>query len=89
MNDIVALILRLAQDNPFWSYTRIQGALANLGHQVGRGTVANILNEHDMESAPERSKRISWSPFLKAHWEDLIAADFLSVEVWTWKGLVK
>jgi transposase len=36
-----------------WGYTRIQGALANLDHEVGRGTIANILREHGLEPAPE------------------------------------
>ena len=25
--------------------------------------------------------------FLKAHWKALVAADFFSVEVWSWRGL--
>ena len=29
-----------------------------------------------------------WSTFLKAHWKVLAASDFLTVEVWTAKGLV-
>ena len=43
MREISALIVRMALDNSGWGYTRIQGALANLGHKVGRGTVANLL----------------------------------------------
>ena len=65
MKDIVDMILRMAQDNPSWGYTRIKGALANLGHAVGRGTIANILKEHGIEPAPERDKHTSWSSFLK------------------------
>ena len=30
MQKISGLIVRMAQDNPGWGYTRIQGALANL-----------------------------------------------------------
>jgi transposase InsO family protein len=88
MKSIVDLILRMAHENPSWGYTRIRGALANLGHQVGRGTIANILREHDIEPAPERDRHTRWSTFLKAHWECLTATDFLSVEVDTLKGLV-
>ena len=85
---IVDLILRIAHENPSWGYTRIRGALANLGHQVGRGTIANILREHGIEPAPERDRQTRWSTFLKAHWECLTATDFLSVEVYTIKGPV-
>jgi putative transposase len=88
MKDIADLILRMAEENLSWGYTRIQGALANLGHHVGRGTIANILKEHGIEPAPERDKHTSWSTFLKAHWECLAASDFLTVEVWTLTGLV-
>jgi putative transposase len=61
---------------------------AGLGHQVGRGTIANVLREHGIEPAPERDRHARWSTFLKAHWECLTATDFLSVEVYTISGLV-
>ncbi|MHB1529503.1 MAG: hypothetical protein ACYDDA_08395 [Acidiferrobacteraceae bacterium] len=57
MNEIADLILCLTQDHPSCGYTRTQGALANLGHEVARGTIANILKEHGIEPAPERGKR--------------------------------
>lgn len=38
------LVVRMAEENPTWGYTRIQDALKNLGHQVGRSTVARILS---------------------------------------------
>jgi len=82
------LIVRMAQDNPSWGYTRIQGALANLSHKVGRGTIANTLKRNGIEPSPERSRRTPWSTFLKAHWKVLAASDFLTVEVWTGRGLV-
>ena len=78
----------MAQDNPGWGYTRIQGALANLSHKVGRGTIANVLKRNGIEPSPERNRRTPWSTFLKAHWKVLAASDFLTVEVWTAKGLV-
>ena len=88
MRHISELIVRMAQENRGWGYTRIQGALANLNHKVARGTIANVLKRNGIEPSPERSRRTSWSTFLKAHWKVLAASDFLTVEVWTAKGLV-
>jgi putative transposase len=53
--DIRALIVRMATENRDWGYTRIQGALANPHHQVGRGTIANILREHGLEPVLSRN----------------------------------
>jgi putative transposase len=63
-------------------------ALGNLSHKVGRGTIANVLKRNGIEPSPERGRRTLWSSFLKAHWKVLAASDFLSVEVWTSRGLV-
>ena len=62
MQKISALIVRMAQDNPGWGYTRIQGELANLGHRIGRGAVANVLKRSGIEPSPERSKWNSKAP---------------------------
>ena len=43
---VTDLILRMARENPTWGYDRIQGALANLGHQLSDTTVGNILKAH-------------------------------------------
>jgi hypothetical protein len=88
VREISQLIVRMAQENPRWGYTRIQGALANLKHKVGRGTIANVLKRHGIEPAPQRSKHTSWSTFLRSHWKTLAASDFFTVEVWTGRGLV-
>ena len=88
MQTIVNLVLRMALENRSWGYTRIQGAMANLGHEVGRGTIANILREYGIDPAPERDKHMPWSTFLRAHRECLVATDFLTVEVCTIRGLV-
>jgi hypothetical protein len=29
-----------------------------------------------------------WSVFLRAHWRALAAADFFTMEVWSWRGLM-
>jgi putative transposase len=42
-----------------------------------------------MEPAPQRRKAgMSWTQCLPMHWEVLAAADFFTVEVATWHGLV-
>ncbi len=88
MVEITELIVRLAKDNPRWGYTRIRGALSNLGHTVARSTIANILREHGIEPAPERGERTPWRTFLTAHWETVAATDFFTVEVVTFGRLV-
>ena len=87
--ELRALILRMAAENRTWGYTRIQGALQNLGHEIGRGTIAKILQEAGVDPAPDRQKRTTWKEFLRTHWDVLAAADFFSVEVWTVLGLVR
>ena len=42
-----------------------------------------------MEPAPEREKTGTWAEFLRTHWEVLGAADFFTVELWKWGGLVR
>ena len=75
-----------AEENPTWGYTRIQGALKNVGHRVGRSTIARILKAHGLPPVPERPT--SWQTFLRAHWDAIAGADFFTTEVWTWRGLV-
>jgi hypothetical protein len=41
--DIVEFVLRMAKENATWGYTRIRGALFNLGHEMGRNTIKRIL----------------------------------------------
>ena len=68
-------------------YTRIRGALANLGHDIARNTVKRILHDHGIEPAPERARRTPWKAFLQAHWDGLAACDLVTVEVLTLAGL--
>jgi len=85
---VTRLILRMARENPTWGYDRIQGALANLGHQISDTTVGNILRENGIEPAPERGHRTTWKTFLQAHWDSIAAVDFTTVEVWSRHGLI-
>ncbi len=78
---IVDLVLKLARENPTWGYNRIQGALANIGHEISDQTVGNILKDNGIEPTPDRKRTTSWGTFLKAHWETLAAIDFTTTEV--------
>jgi hypothetical protein len=50
--DLTALVVRMAQENRDWGYRRLQGGLANLGHECARSTIAAIL----------RRKASNWRP---------------------------
>src|SRR6202158_5616045 len=85
--EIEALVVRMAEENRDWGYGRIQGALSNLGHELARSTIAEILERHGIEPAPERIRKTTWKEFLSRHWEVFVATDFFTVEVWTRRGL--
>jgi transposase InsO family protein len=86
-DEIEQVVVQMAQENRDWGYRRIQGALSNLGHKLARSTIADILERHGIEPAPERSRKATWKEFLTQHWELIVAADFFTIEVWTAKGL--
>lgn len=89
LDRIRGLVLRMACENRTWGYKRIQGALANLGHNVCKATIKRILKSEGIEPAPERSGKTTWNEFIRNHWDSLAAADFFTVEVWTQFGLVR
>ena len=85
--EVAALVVRMAVENPQWGYTRIRGALSNLGHEIARNTVKRILQDHGIDPAPERTQRTPWKTFLQAHWDGLAACDLFTTEVLTLAGL--
>jgi transposase InsO family protein len=80
------LVVRMAEENPTWGHTRIQGARKNVGHRVGRSTIRRIPKAAGLPPVPQRPT--SWTTFLKAHRGVIAEADFFTTEVWTWRGLV-
>ena len=84
--EIRRLAVRMAEENPTSGYTRILGALKNVGHRASRSSIARILKAHGIPPVPERPT--SWQTFLHAHWGAIAGADFFTTEVWTWRGLV-
>ena len=83
--EIRRLVVRMAEEHPTWGYTRVLGALTNVGHRVSRSSIARILKAHGIPPVPERPT--SWQTFLHAHWGAIAGADFFTTEVWTRRGL--
>jgi transposase InsO family protein len=87
--EIVRLLVEMATRNTTWGYTRLRGALKNVGYVVGRNTIKRILKEQGIEPAPLRRRQYTWATFIKAHLSAITAADFFTVEVLSWAGLVR
>jgi putative transposase len=80
--EVRALILRLARENPRWGYLRIVGELKGLGMVVSASTVKKLLRDERLGPASRREGP-SWRQFLRAQAKSLIAVDFFSVDtVW-------
>jgi putative transposase len=47
------------------------------------------LKEQGIEPTPLRRRQYSWATFIKAHLSAITAADFFTVEVLSWAGLVR
>jgi putative transposase len=56
-DEIETLVVQFAEQNRDWDYGRIQGALFNLGHEIARSTIADILVRKGIEPVPERSRK--------------------------------
>src|SRR6266508_2445693 len=80
--EVVALILRMARENPRWGCVRICGELRKLGIRVGATTIRTLLRRHGLGPAPRRCGP-TWAQFLKAQAEGIVATDFFTVEtIW-------
>jgi transposase len=76
---VVALVVRLAGENPRWGYLRIMGECRNLGVRVSVSSVRRILRRHGLSPAPRRGGP-SWTQFLRSQASGLLATDFFTVE---------
>lgn len=75
----IALVVRLANENPNWGYRRIHGELVTM--EWPRHPQACGRFSRDMASNPTpRRSGPSWAEFLAAQAKGLIACDFFSVD---------
>jgi hypothetical protein len=80
-DEIRALAVRLARENPTWDYRRIHGELCRLGYldRIGASTVWAILHGAGIDPAPTRSA-VSWRQFLRAQAKSVLAVDFFTLD---------
>jgi putative transposase len=77
--EVVALVVRLARENPRWGYLRIVGECRSLGVRVSATSVRRILRRHRIGPAPRRGGP-TWTQFLRTQATGLLAVDFFTVE---------
>lgn len=75
----VALICRLATENPTWGYRRVHGELATMGVSVAASTVWSVLKRHGIDPTPRRTGP-TWAEFIKAQASAMVACDFFHVD---------
>jgi hypothetical protein len=78
-DEVVALVVRLARENPRWGYLRIVGECGILGVRVSATWVRRILRRHGLGPAPGGGGP-TWTEFLRAQASGLLATDFFTVE---------
>ena len=87
----IQLIIRLASENLGWGYKRIFGELKKLGIKIGLTTIRDIMKRNGLKPVPDKAMKTpdsTWSKFIKSHIKTLVAIDFFTKPVMTWKGKV-
>jgi transposase InsO family protein len=73
--ETIALIERMARENPLWGAERIRGELLKLNIKVAKRTIQKYMQAARSKLPAGQS----WSTFLKTHGQDIWACDFVPV----------
>jgi putative transposase len=84
--EVTALVVCLARENPRWGYRRIHGELGKLGVRLGTSTIAKVLKDHGLGPAPRRSGPTRRA-FLRAQASGVVATDSFHVDTVLFKRL--
>jgi putative transposase len=71
----IALIQRMASENPLWGAERVRGELLKVGIHVAKRSIQKYLRAMRARPAPSQN----WATFLKTHAADIFVCDFLQV----------
>ncbi|MCC7360113.1 MAG: hypothetical protein IT317_11580 [Anaerolineales bacterium] len=82
-SETVALIERMARENPLRGAERIRGELLKLNLKVSKRTIQKYMQA----ARSKRSLGQSWSTFLRTHGQDIWACDFVPVMTLLFKTL--
>jgi transposase InsO family protein len=73
---VIALIVRISQENPTWSRRRIAAELTVLGINVSKDAVARYMVKP--KPGPRKPPSTNWATFIRLHLQGTIAIDFLT-----------
>ncbi len=82
--EVVAMVHRMATDNPGWGAPRIHGELLKLGYRVAQSTVTKYLPKRLKPRSPPSQ---SWRTFLRNHLRQSAAMDFFVIPTATFQLL--
>jgi putative transposase len=83
--------MRFATENITWGYERIFGELKKLGIRIGITTISDILKREGHHPAPDKGRKMpssNWNHFISSHMDTLVACDFFTKPIYTFKGKV-
>jgi len=81
----VDLIVRIAKAG-FYGYKQVLGKLLALGHKASLSSVRNVVKRHHLGPRPWRFVS-NWSAYVQRHLDTLLATDFCTKKVLTWRGV--